>query len=62
MGWVYATTRSVKGTSMARSRRGGKVNIKGVGRLAPSTRAAIHAEAASMPIPGKAVTVSLTEH
>jgi DNA glycosylase AlkZ-like len=43
-------------------RRGGKVNIKAAGPLAPSTRAAIHAEAASMPIPGKAVTVSLTEH
>jgi hypothetical protein len=43
-------------------RRGGKVNIKAAGPLAPSTSAAIHAEAASMPIPGKAVTVSLTEH
>ena len=43
-------------------RRGGKVNIKAAGPLAPSTRAAIHAEAASMPIPSKAVTVSLTEH
>jgi hypothetical protein len=43
-------------------RRGGKVNIKAVGPLAPSTRAAIHAEAASMPIPNNAVTVSLTEH
>jgi hypothetical protein len=43
-------------------RRGGKVNIKAVGPLAPSTRAAIHTEAASMPIPNKDVTVSLTEH
>jgi hypothetical protein len=43
-------------------RRGGQVNIKGAGPLAPSTRAAIHAEAASMPIPNKDVTVSLTEH
>ena len=43
-------------------RRGGKVNIKAAGPLAPSTRAAIHAEAASMPIPNNAVTVSLTEH
>jgi Winged helix DNA-binding domain len=43
-------------------RRGGKVNIKVAGPLVPSTRAAIHAEAASMPIPSKAVSVSLTEH
>lgn len=43
-------------------RRGGKVSIKAAGPLAPSTRAAIHAEAASMPIPNKAVTISLTEH
>jgi hypothetical protein len=43
-------------------RRGGKVSIKAAGPLAPSTRAAIHAEAASMPIPSEAVTVSLTEH
>jgi Winged helix DNA-binding domain len=43
-------------------RRGGKVNIKAAAPLAPSTRAAIHAEAASMPIPNNAVTVSLTEH
>ena len=43
-------------------RRGGKVNIKAAGPLARSTRAAIHAEAASMPIPGKTVAVSLTEH
>jgi hypothetical protein len=43
-------------------RRGGKVNIKAAGPVAPPVRAAIHAEAASMPIPSKAVTVSLTEH
>jgi Winged helix DNA-binding domain len=43
-------------------RRGGKVSIKAVGPLAPFTRDAIHAEAVSMPIPGKAVTVSMTEH
>jgi len=43
-------------------RRGGKVNIKAAGPLAPSTRRAIHAEAAIMPIPNKDVTVSLTEH
>jgi len=43
-------------------RRGGNVNIKAAGPLAPSTRRAIHAEAESMPIPNKHVTVSLTEH
>lgn len=43
-------------------RRGGKVTIRTAGPMAPSIRAAIHAEAASMPIPGKAVTVSVTEH
>ena len=43
-------------------RRGGTVNIKAAGPLAPSTRRAIHAEAATMPIPNKDVTVSLTEH
>ena len=43
-------------------RRGGKVTIRAVGPMAPSIRAAIHAEAASMPVPDKAVTVSVTEH
>ena len=43
-------------------RRGGKVNIKAAGPLAPPAKAAIHAEAQSMPIPNTAVTVSLTEH
>jgi len=43
-------------------RRGGQVNIKATGPLTPSTRHAIHAEAASMPIPNASVTVSLTEH
>jgi hypothetical protein len=43
-------------------RRGGKVSIKAAGPLARSTRAAIQAEAASMPIPNRAVIVSLTEH
>jgi len=43
-------------------RRGGQVNIKVVGPLAPSTRRAIHAEASSMPIPDTGITVCLTEH
>ena len=43
-------------------RRGGRVNIKAAGPLAASTRRAIDAEAASMPVPGTDVTVSLTEH
>jgi hypothetical protein len=43
-------------------RRGGQVNIKAAGPLAPSIRDAIHAEAVTMPIPGKEITVSLTEH
>lgn len=43
-------------------RRGGRVNIKAGGSLASSTRRAIHAEAASLPVPNTDVTVSLTEH
>jgi len=43
-------------------RRGGRVNIKADGPLPSSTRRAIHAEAASMPIPNADVVVSLTEH
>jgi Winged helix DNA-binding domain len=43
-------------------RRGGKVNIRAAFPLAPSTRRAIHAEAESMPVPNKHVTVSLAEH
>ncbi|HEY3956157.1 MAG TPA: crosslink repair DNA glycosylase YcaQ family protein [Streptosporangiaceae bacterium] len=43
-------------------RRGGQVNIKAAGPLPPSARHAIHAEAASMPIPDRKITVSLTEH
>lgn len=43
-------------------RRGGRVNIKAAGPLASSTRRAIDAEAASMPVPDADVTVSLTEH
>ena len=43
-------------------RRGGRVSIKAAGPLASSVRRAIHAEAASMPVPNTDVTVSLTEH
>ena len=43
-------------------RRGGRVNIKAGSSLASSTRRAIHAEAASLPVPNTDVTVSLTEH
>lgn len=43
-------------------RRGGQVTIKAAGPLTPSARRAIHAEAASMPIPNSNITVSLTEH
>lgn len=43
-------------------RRGGQVTVKASGPLTSSVRRAIHAEAVSMPIPDKAVTVTLTEH
>jgi hypothetical protein len=43
-------------------RRGGRVNVKAAGPLPSSIRRAIHAEAASMPIPDADVTVSLTEY
>ena len=43
-------------------RRGGRVNINAAGPLTASIRRAIHAEAASMPIPDAEVAVSLTEH
>lgn len=43
-------------------RRAGRVSIKAAGPLPSSTRRAIHAEAASMPVPNADVTVSLTEH
>ena len=43
-------------------RRGGKVNIKAAAGWRRPPRAATHAEAASMPIRSKALTVSLTEH
>ena len=43
-------------------RRGGLVTIKAAGSLTPADRQAIHAEAASLPIPNADVTVSLTEH
>jgi Winged helix DNA-binding domain len=42
-------------------RRGGRVTVKAVGPLLPAVRRAIAAEAESMPIPGSAVTMSLTE-
>jgi len=43
-------------------RRGGQVRIKAAGPLSTSTRRAIDAEAANMPIPNTDVRVSLTEH
>lgn len=43
-------------------RRGGQVSIKAAGPLTPSVRCAIHAEAASLPIPNKKIAVCLTEH
>jgi Winged helix DNA-binding domain len=43
-------------------RRGGRVSIRAAGQLESSTRRAVHAEAASMPIPDQEITVSLTEH
>jgi hypothetical protein len=43
-------------------RRAGQVSIQAFGPLPPATRRAIRDEAESMPIPGAAVTVSLTEH
>ena len=43
-------------------RRGGQVNVKAAGPLPLSTRRALYAEAASMPVPNAEVTVSLTEH
>jgi hypothetical protein len=43
-------------------RRGGRVSVKAVGPLPESLRTTIREEAESMPIPGAAVTVTLTEH
>jgi hypothetical protein len=43
-------------------RRGGRVTVKVSGPLPAAIRRAIRDEAESMPIPGAAVTVSLTEH
>jgi hypothetical protein len=43
-------------------RRGGRVRIKVAGALPSSTQRAIHAEAATMPVPDKDVSVSLTNH
>jgi Winged helix DNA-binding domain len=42
-------------------RRGGQVNIRAAGPLTPSDRRAIRAEAMSMPIPDRSITVFLTE-
>jgi hypothetical protein len=42
-------------------RRAGRVSVKTYGRLSEAVRRAVHDEAESMPIPGAAVTVSLTE-
>ncbi len=43
-------------------RRAGRVSVKAFGPLPADVRRAIRDEAESMPIPGAAVTVSLTEH
>jgi hypothetical protein len=43
-------------------RRGGQVRVRTAGPLPAPVRTAIGAEAGSMPIPGHAMTVSLTEH
>jgi hypothetical protein len=43
-------------------RRAGRVTVKASGPLPAAIRRAIRDEAESMPIPGAAVTVSITEH
>ena len=43
-------------------RRGGQVSIRTAGPLDPATRAAVLAEAATLPVPGATVTVDITEH
>jgi hypothetical protein len=59
--WYHPNGLVVNGRVIgAWGRRGGQVTIKAVGPLASSTQDTIHAEAASMPIPGKEITVSLT--
>ena len=61
--WHHPNGLVVRGRIVgAWGRRGGRVNIKAIGPLTPSIRRSIHAEAASMPIPNTAISVSLTEH
>ncbi len=61
--WFHPHGLAVDGCIVgAWGRRGGQVNIKAAGPLTPSVRRAIHAEAASLPIPNRKITVSLTEH
>ncbi len=43
-------------------RRGGRVTVRVQGSLPAPLRSAIQHEAESMPIPGTAVTMSVTEH
>jgi hypothetical protein len=43
-------------------RRAGRVNVKALGPFPAAIRRAVRDEAESMPIPGAAVTMSLTEH
>lgn len=43
-------------------RRAGKVSVRAIGPLPAAVRQAIHHEAESMPIPGAAVSASLTEY
>lgn len=50
------------GIAGAWGRRASKVTVKAFGPLPAATRQAIRDEAESMPIPGAAVTMSLTEH
>jgi hypothetical protein len=61
--WFHPNGLVVNGRIVgAWGRRRGQVSIKAAGPLASSTRRAIHAEAASMPVPDTDITVSLTEH
>jgi hypothetical protein len=43
-------------------RRAGRVTVKAFGPLPAATRRAVRDEAESMPVPGAAVTVSITEY
>ena len=61
--WFHPHGLAVDGRIVgAWGRRGGQVNIKAAGPLTPSVRRAIHAEAASLPIPNRKIAVSLTNH